>query len=437
MVDDKKRRPCVKEWQAFLDEHKKTVGSDAIEKWAQTLKITRFDAGNLYLEASDLFQFNWFEQYLRPLVKQSLRSMNGRPIRVHLALQGSETAEPKKQWKPPLDFHPDPLLSNCTFETYFPGQTNDLNVALLQEAALKKTYNPIYVHGPRGVGKSHLLMAACHLIKEQKRSVFFVKADRLTQHIVAAIRSGGMQTLRELYRKHDALVIDEIETLAGRSASQEELFHTFNTLHLAGKQILLAGSTAPSELKEIEPRLTSRFEWGLVLSLKPLTPSEQEAYFTQLLSSKKISLDPTLLHSCLSLIPTLPLLKRAADILDVRVKQMTPTPALLQTWLSPLIQEQQKKALTSDAILQAVATHFDIHRSDLEGRSQAQEHTSPRQIAMYLCRKELHLPYLKIAKLFSRDHSTVMTSVKLIDKKIQDTPATQEAIKAILDGLIS
>ncbi len=435
MVHDKTGCESVKEWSAFLDEHQKTVGSDAIERWARTLKILHFDAGNLYLEAEDPFQLHWFEQYLRPLIKKSFQTMNGRPIRVHLTLAGTPAKEPKKEWKPPLDLHPDGLLSNCTFQTYFPGETNKSHFELFYDTLIKKTYNPIYLQGPPGVGKTHLLMAACHLLKEQNRTVFFVKADRFTQHIVAAIRSGAMTSLRGLYRKHDVLVIDEIEALDNRSASQEELFHTFNTLHLAGKQIILAGDSLPSDLKGIEPRLTSRFEWGLVLSLKPLSPPDREAYFTQLLHRKKITLDAPLLTECLNLLPTIPLLNRTADILEVRTKTAPPTTALLHMWLSPLIQEQQKKALTSDVILLAVARHFDIHLEDLTGRSQTQEHTTPRQIAMHLCRSQLHLPYMKIADLFSRDHSTVMTSVKLIDKRIQDTPSIQDAIATLLKDL--
>ncbi len=435
MVDDKTASESVKEWSAFLDEHQKTVGSDAIERWARTLKILHFDAGNLYLEAIDPFQLNWFEQYLRPLIKKSFQTLNGRPIKVHLTLCGTPSKEAKKEWKPPLDLHPDSLLSNCTFQTFFPGTTNDFHFKLFYDTILKKTYNPVYVQGPTGVGKTHLLMAACHLLKEQNRTVFYIKADRLTQHIVAAIRSGAMTSLRELYRKHDVLVIDEIETLDGRSASQEELFHTFNTLHLAGKQILLSGDALPSDLKGIEPRLTSRFEWGLVLSFKALNFEDREAYLKDLLSRKKIVLEATVTQECLNLLPTIALLTRAADILEVRSQSTQPTLQLLHLWLSPLIQEQQKKVLTSEAILQAVARHFDIHLEDLTGRSQTQEHTTPRQIAMHLCRTHLHLPYMKIADLFSRDHSTVMTSVKIIDKRIQDTPTIQEAIETLLKDL--
>ncbi len=423
----------MKEWFTFLDEHQKTVGVDAIERWARTLKILHFDAGNLYLEASDPFQLNWFEQYLRPLIKQSFHSLSGRPIRVHLTLAGGAQKEAKKEWKPALDLHPDSLLTNCMFETYFAGVTNEFNLKLFQDTLLHKSYNPIYLQGPDGVGKSHLLMAAAHFLKDQKRTVFYVKADRFTQHIIAAIRSGAMQTLRDLYRKHDVLILDEIETLSDRTASQEELFHTFNTLHLAGKQIVIAGDALPSDLRGIEPRLTSRFEWGLVLSLKSLSEADRKTYLTQLFTRKKIPLH--LVPDCLTLFPTIPLLNRAADILEVRTRDTSPTPALLQTWLSPLIQEQQKKALSSNTILQAVARYFDIHLDDLVGRSQTQEHASPRQIAMYLCRSELHLPYMKIADLFSRDHSTVMTSVKLITKRLDDNPSIQESVKTIKASL--
>ncbi len=426
----------MKEWVCFLDEQEKTHGTDAIQRWARTLKVVHFDAGNLYLEAADPFQLHWFEQYLRPLIKNSFRSMSGRPIRVHLTLAApAAPVSPKKEWKPPVDLTPNSLLSNCVFETYFPGTTNNPNLNLLQETVTKKSFNPLYLQGPAGVGKTHLLMAACHLLKKEGRSVFYVNADRFTQHIVAAIRSGVMPALRELYRKHDTLVIDAVEALADRSASQEELFHTFNTLHLAGKQILLAGRTLPSELKGIEPRLTSRFEWGLVLSFKPLSKNELNEYFVHLLARKKIALEPLLIEETLSFFSTIALLNRATDILEVKVKEMAPTLSLLHKWFSTLIQEQQRKLLTPQAILQAVASHFDIPLSDLQGRSQTQEHATPRQIAMYLCRSQLHIPYMKIGELFSRDHSTVMTSVKLITQRLQDSPLTQGAVKAILDLL--
>ena len=271
----------MKVWEEFLQTQVKELGSEAIEKWARSLKVVFFDAGNLYLEAQNAFQVNWFEEHLRPQVRQFFRNNNQRLIKVHVSLAGAPSPQDKKIWKPVLNLAPDTLDPGCRFETYFPGATNLTSFSLLKESLEKPAYNPIYLHGPSGTGKTHLLMASSAYLTAQKKQCFYVTATTLTNHIVAAMRTGGMQKLRELYRKHDVLLVDDVHQLAHRSATQEELFHTFNTLHMAGKQIILAGSGLPSLLEGIEPRLTSRFEWGLVLPFQLLSAQEQKEYFKQ------------------------------------------------------------------------------------------------------------------------------------------------------------
>lgn len=425
----------MKEWLAFLEKQKEEWGEETIHRWAKSLKIVDFDAGHLYLEASDPLQIHWFEQHLRPLLKKSFRNMNGRPIQTYLSLAGSATTSGKKMWKPPLNLTPDSIFSTSTFATYFAGESNLLNLQLFQEALDKKSFNPIYLQGPLGVGKTHLLMSACHYFKEKGLSYFYVKADTFTEHIVSAIRSGAMLQLRKLYREHHVLIVDDIETLSNRAASQEELFHTFNAFHLTGKQILIAGSKLPSQMIGIEPRLTSRFEWGLTLSLSSLTEKDRLHHFDKILLQKGIALEKEQLTFCLSLLQTTALLNRAADILEVRAREKKPTNELLKFWFSTLLQEQERRNLTVETILKTVSSHFDILIGELQGKSQTQEHVVPRQIAMYFCRKELHLPYTKIAEIFSRDHSTVMTSVKLIEKKEKDSLPIREAVAGILKEL--
>ncbi|MGR3973365.1 MAG: DnaA/Hda family protein [Candidatus Rhabdochlamydia sp.] len=421
----------MKEWDLFLKLQQDRLGADAINRWVKTLKIIDFDAVNLYLEASDPFQIHWFEQYLRPLAKSFFKTANGKTIQIHLALIGAGASSLKKEWKPPLDLSADFLLSTSTFHSFFPGETNHLSFILFQESIKSNEFNPLYLQGPKESGKSHLLMAACWEFKQRNQSCFYIKADRFTQHLVAAIRSGMMPLFREHYRKHDVLIIDEIETLADRSASQEELFHTFNALHLKGKQLIIAGRQFPSHLKGIEPRLTSRFEWGLTLSLSPLSPLELHHYFHHQLKIKQLSLSEEAIHFCLASLHSAPLLNRAIDLIKLHTKKMAATPALLEQWLLPLFKDQQQKVLNPQLILKEVARFFDLNTSDLEGKSQSQDHTFARQVAMYLCRHLLHLPYTQIAKIFSRDHSTVMASVKLIDKKSEEQPS----VKAALDEL--
>ncbi len=406
----------MKAWEEFLQGQVKELGSEAVDKWAKSLKIVHFDAANLYLEAQDSFQINWFEEYLRPLVRHSFHNNNQRPIKVHVSLANAPSSKDKKIWKPILNLAPDGLNPACKWETYFAGTTNQLSFASLKEALEKSSYNPIYLHGPEGIGKSHLLMAAAFYLTSQKKSCFYVTAGTLTNHIVAAMRTGAMQKLRDLYRQHDVLIVDDVHQLAHRSATQEELFHTFNTLHVAGKQIILAGSGLPSSLEGIEPRLTSRFEWGLVLPFLPLGDQERKTFFHLTAEQKKLSLPEEVVRFLLAELPSVKSLLSALEIIQHR-KGKAELP-MVQKWMEPLLEEQKRKALTPEKIIQSTAEAFEIRADDILGRSQNQECSLPRQVAMYLIRSMLKMPFLKIAEVFSRDHSTVMTSVKGIDKKI-------------------
>jgi chromosomal replication initiator protein len=418
----------MKVWEDFLQTQVKDLGSEAIEKWAKSLKVVFFDAGNLYLEAKDLFQLNWFEEHLRPQIRQFFRNNNQRLIKVHLSLAGAPSPTDKKIWKPVLDLTQDSLNPACRLETYFPGATNLTSFSLLKESLEKLSYNPIYLHGPSGSGKSHLLMASCVYLIAQKKRCFYVTASTLTNHIVAAMRTGGMQKFRELYRQHDVLLVDDVHQLAHRSATQEELFHTFNTLHVAGKQIILAGSGLPSLLEGIEPRLTSRFEWGLVLPLQPLNVQEQEELYQNRVEEKKLDLPTEIKGFLLDHLTSVKSLQSALDTIQLRKGKSEITLPLVQKWIEPLLEDQKRKALTPEKIVHTTAEIFEIPASDILGRSQNQDCSLPRQVAMYFCRSILKMPYLKIAAVFSRDHSTVMTSVKSVEKKIGEHDAVMLSI---------
>ena len=408
----------MKVWEDFLQTQVKSLGSEAIDKWAKSLKVVFFDAGNLYLEAQDSFQVNWFEEHLRPQIRQFFRNNNQRLIKVHLSMAGAPSPKDKKVWKPILNLAQDSINPACRLETYFAGQANLTSFSLLKESLEKMIYNPIYLHGPTGSGKSHLLMAAFTYLTGQNKKCFYVTASTLTNHIVAAMRTGGMQKLRELYRQHDVLLVDDVHQLAHRSATQEELFHTFNALHIAGKQIILAGSSLPSLLDGIEPRLTSRFEWGLVLPLQALTAQEQREFYTSRAKEKKLDLSKAVDEFLLNHLTSVKSLQSALDTIGLRKGKNEITVSLLQKWIEPLLEDQKRKALTPEKIVQATAETFEIPASDILGRSQNQGCSLPRQVAIYLCRSLLKMPYLKIATVFSRDHSTVMTSVKCVEKKI-------------------
>lgn len=270
----------MESWEQFLIAQEKELGKESVNRWLRTLKIVRFDACNLHLGASDSFQIAWFEEHIRKKTSQLVNN-NHRLIKVHLSLlqeTDSAPASSKKNVKPaypPLNFKADLIDPLATFEHFIPGASNQILLTFFNN--LKEVqYNPLFLYGPQASGKTHLLMACAHHLRSQGKSVYYVHAETFTEHVVQAIRGFQMQEFRNIYRHQDVLLIDDIHLLARRSATQEELFHTFNTLHVAGKQIIFTSLYSPSHLMDIEPRLVSRFEWGIAFSIEKLTIEEMK-----------------------------------------------------------------------------------------------------------------------------------------------------------------
>jgi chromosomal replication initiator protein len=239
---------------------------------------------------------------------------------------------------------------------------------------------------------------------------------------VQAIRLGQMQAFRKIYRDIDVLIIDDIHIFSRKGATQEEFFHTFNTLHTAGSLILLSANASPTKLHEIEPRLISRFEWGISLGL-------EKGDFAPILEKKahlwNIFLSDELTRFLLEKFPRNPIL--ALQALVLRGKGAAISCLGAERLLKDLIEKEQANELTPEQIIKDVAGHYGITSEDLLGKSQTRECSLPRAMAMYLCRKNLNLPFQKIGDLFDRDHSTVMSSVKQIQSGIEKK--TIEAIE--------
>ncbi|MFI5334544.1 MAG: DnaA ATPase domain-containing protein, partial [Chlamydiales bacterium] len=294
--------------------------------------------------------------------------------------------------------------------------------------------NPIFIHGESGAGKSHLLTAIGHALKERGLRLLFVRAETFTEHVVAAIRTGAMEEFRNAYRLADVLIIDDVHVLARKWATQEELFHTFNTLHSKGKQIILSANSPPQFLEAIEPRLVSRFEWGIVLRLEKMSEHETLEWLKKRADALSLPLDAEAIDFLVHALHahTKPL-QNALHALTLRLHlQLSKTQSIdteaVKRILSDFLIKEKQKELNPDKILRAVAAYYGIRIEDLLGKSQAKECAIPRQMAMYLIRTLLSLSYFKIGQLFSRDHSTVMSSVKLVEKKLKaDSKETSAA----------
>lgn len=452
-------------WENFLKSLEPELGVEIVNKWLRPLKVVRFDAGNLFLEAQDHFQALWFEEHVRSKAHNRLLNNNHRKIKIHLSIanvaasnsktkknihqsNGKRTQSDSKTFTPPpFELTFDQQNPHCTIEEFHVTESNVIPFKLICEtigynpetkqnsSSIPKNagFNPIYLYGRSGTGKTHLLMAAATALREKGINAIYTRAETFTDHVVSAIRAGEMSAFRETYRKTDVLIVDDVHVFSRKGATQEEFFHTFNTLHLAGKQIILSANCSPQELQLIEPRLISRFEWGIVLQLEPLSPTEVNEVLYKKASTMGYPLNPKVLQFLLESFPTGPKsIIRALEALILRTHLNSSnklagstalTVSLAQHYLSDLIAEEEKLALTPQKIIQGVADHFGIRVEDLQGKSQARECVLPRQLSMHLCRFQLNLPFMKIGDIFTRDHSTVMSAIKRIQESLDKPDA--------------
>lgn len=434
-------------WENFVETLENEIGSETVQKWLKSLRILRFDACNLYLEAKDTFQVMWFEEHIRQKAQACLFNNNHRKIKVHLSVANAPVKTKSRSLKTKknsdndvLGFYLtfDELEAHCTFSKFVVSEPNLLTYKVFSQIAGipiegeepastidLSSLTPLYVSGASGSGKTHLLMATAAALRHQGRHVIYAKAQSFTDHVVSAIRAGEMSTFRQAYRNSDVLIIDDVHVFSRKGATQEEFFHTFNTLHVAGKQIILSANCSPNELQFIEPRLISRFEWGIALTLEIPPKVKME----QILQERAVAMNFPLHHKVIEFLlesfSTPKSLNQAFEALVLRshlnqqISKMGShhiTILLAKQLLSDLLQEQHAAALTPSRILQNVAEYFGIKSEDILGKAQTRDCVLPRQISMFFCRQELKLPYIKIGELFSRDHSTVMSSVKQIQK---------------------
>ncbi len=443
-------------WEQFLVEQEKEYGQETVSRWLRTLKVLRFDACNIYLEAQDSFQVLWFDEHIRPKVSQLVNN-NKKPIKVHLSLPELVPTAPRKRKTPAskggttqsntaFQIYFDELDPSCSLEDFLLTDENKIAYKILEElcsrlvdskvqamssfspqapAVQRDFLNPIYLYGQSGSGKTHLLMGVAQKLRRVGYRAIYARSELFTEHVVKAIRGGEMSHFRNTYRNADVLLIDDVQVFGRKNATQEEFFHTFNTLHTEGKQIVLSSNVAPQSLQFIEPRLISRFEWGIVLPLVPPHKKEIVKILEHKASAYQYPVSARTLEFLAESFATSP--KSAVKGLEALMlrshmnksgqKIHLPLNAV-KGLLSDLIENEKAKAISTERIIKTVADHYALPTEELIGKSQSRECVVPRQLAMYLCREMLKIPYMRIGDLFQRDHSTVMSAIRQVHKQM-------------------
>ncbi|KPJ50830.1 MAG: hypothetical protein AMJ38_01335 [Dehalococcoidia bacterium DG_22] len=419
-------------WEVALAELQLQVTRPNYETWLKDTVAVRFDNGLFVVGAPNDFATEWLSTKLRPLIAKTLSSIIGHPVEVTFQLLGSqpeatpssgplfepETAAPPP---PPRPFPLPRLNERYTFERFIVGHENRLAHAASLAVADKPAavYNPLFIYGATGLGKTHLLHAIGHRAWSNHHRVLYVTAEQFTNQFVTSIAQGRTEEFRAKYRHVDILLIDDIQFLAGKERTQEEFFYTFNDLHAASGQLIISSDRSPRLISLLEDRLRSRFEWGLIADIQPPALETRLAILNTKTAELQQEVSADVLHflaqrchnnireleGSLNRIVAFARLLRAAITLDLAAEALAP--------VSP---SGEKPHPTPQAVLEAVAQYFDLSTETLSGKGRAKEIAEARHIAMYLLRDDAHQRVTEIAHLLgNRDHSTIIYGLRKVD----------------------
>lgn len=332
------------------------------------------------------------------------------------------------------------LNARYTFDRYVIGSGNRFAYAATKAVAESpgRAYNPLFLYGETGLGKTHLMQAIGHdlLARQPELNIVFISSEQFTNQLIQSIQEKSTQRFRAKYRKVDVLLIDDIHFIAGKEATQEEFFHTFNVLFDMHKQIVISSDRSPKEIRGIEERLVSRFEWGLVTDIQPPDLETRVAILQNKAREENLTVPQDVVRYIATYITSNIRELEGAMITVLAYSRLTDqkiTMSLVEEVLKDLIGSDKIKTITVEMVQRAVAEHFDVRLADLRGRSRQRQIVHPRQVGMYLC-KEL-IPSLSlndIGEAFGgRDHSTVLHACMKVQRDLKAQPAMRQQIESL------
>jgi len=393
---------------------------------------------NVFLAVAEEFTKSYIESTLRAPITEALSEVLDQEIRIAVTVDasikppdlGDHQSEPTQERPPAAAPAPmaaeDPHLNpRYTFDTFVPGSSNRFAhaAALAVAESPGKTYNPLFIYGDSGLGKTHLLHAIGHYtrqIKPQTR-VRYVNSEEFTNDFINSIRDDRSLSFKRTYREVDVLLIDDIQFLQGKEQTLEEFFHTFNALHNAGKHVVITSDVSPRNLNGIEERMRTRFEWGLMTDVQPPDLETRIAILRKKAQADDVQAPPDVLEYIASNI-TSNIRELEGALIRVTAfaalnKQQVDL-SLAQVVLKDLISDDDSE-ITASSIIGKTAEYFGITMEELTGTSRSRVFVTARQIAMYLCRQLTDLSLPKIGEHFGgKDHTTVMYAVKKVEDQI-------------------
>ena len=434
-------------WAKTKEQLKSNLGEATFDTWITPLEPTIKNGCELVLQAPDNFFKSWVEGHYRQAIIEAIKLSSSEEVTLAFATNPAvkKTAAPAiAESTPPktATAKEKPILNpRYTFDTFVVGPSNRhahaYSLAVAKSPA--KTYNPLFIYGGVGLGKTHLIQAICQYIRQnnaERLQICYLPSERFTNELIDAIQHHSTANFRQKYRNNvDILVIDDIHFIAGKESTQEEFFHTFNSLYDAHKQIIISSDRPPKEIANLQERLVSRFGWGLTTDIQPPDLETRVAILKNKVEREPVTIPDEVIFFIAQLIKTNIRELEGALVRTIAYSLLEEKPVTLELTkevLKELLREPQK-LITVDFIQRCVAEEFALSLHELKTKRRNKNIVMPRQVAMYLSRELTDLSLPEIGDYFGgKDHTTVLHSYK----KIKGLVGTNKPLKDRIDRII-
>jgi chromosomal replication initiator protein len=430
-------------WEKALESIAAFLSKPSFETWLKPTKPISLEGNLLIIEVPNDFARDWLESRYNPLLTTTIRELVNEDLDLKFVTPSQDHIEIKNQTVTPTLPQPNQLNSKYTFESFVVGEGNRFAHAasLAVAEASGKAYNPLFLYGGVGLGKTHLMHAIGHYVLKThpEYRVAYVSSEKFTNDLINAIRYNRTTQFRDTYRNVEVLLVDDIQFFAGKESTQEEFFHTFNSLHESGRQIVISSDRPPKEIPTLEDRLRSRFEWGLITDIQAPDLETRIAILRKKASIENWHLPNDVVVNVANQINSNireleGALIRIIAYASFHNKQITLE--LANEVLKDVITSTKTGGVSIPLIQKMVAEFFNIEVDDIKAHRRTKNITFPRQIAMYLVRELTDFSLPKIGEEFGgRDHTTVIHSYEKIQELIKSDPEINRIIKDLIHKL--
>jgi chromosomal replication initiator protein len=440
-------------WDQACKQLQGILSGDIYDRWIAVIQCLEISGNNMRLAVANDFYKDWLEENYFPMIRKAVMVVSGKEMEISLTVDSS-CFEPAKEEPEPHSPISLPTLGlgkktthnlnkNYTFDSFVVGPSNQFAHAAAMAAANSpsRTYNPLFIYGGVGLGKTHLMQAIGNHVasKKPRAKICYINCETFTNEYIDALQNNSVSAFRKKYRKIDMLMIDDIQFLDGKARLQEEFFHTFNSLFESHKQIVLTSDRTPSEMAGLAPRLISRFEWGLITELGKPDVETRTAILRKKAELLNLKVDHDLIdylaERISSNIRSLEgALIRVATYISLTNQHVDV--AKVEELLHDLLDKESKATINVDIIQRTVAEHFDLRHSDILGKKRSKDIAWPRQIAMHLSRTMTSQSFPVIGEAFSRNHATILYANEQVSSKAKEDRALQQTLAILKDKVI-